>query len=462
MKAGQWVVVPLLLVIALVLAGCATPAEQSADGDAEAPAVATEGEVTITWWTESGGLPANVEEAFIQPFEEANPGIKLEIIPQESINDTLRTAIQAGEAPDILQTPGASFIAEFVDAGTVEVLDTYADDLGWEEKLLDWAYQSGQLGGNLYSIPLTYESMVLYYNKALFDENGWEVPTNLEEFNAIADAAVAAGINPLAYGNATWQPSNEHLMGIYLNNVAGPENVYNALTGAKQWTDPEFADATELLRQHIADNGWFSGSLENYFANSGDDANAELASGDAAMMMSGTWLFRTLPEFFDEMEAEWAWAPLPTLSPDVTEYNYQLATGSTLSINADSEHKDEAAKVIDFLISDPVRVLTLASASGFGEWMVPVPISADDFPVGTDQRIVDFFSDFAAVTGDGRIGYTTWTFWPAAPNVQLWEAVESVWVGELSIDEYLAEQQALWDQVRETGATLPVPAPGAQ
>ncbi len=134
-------------------------------------------------------MPANVEEAFIQPFEEANPGIKLEILGQESINDTLRTAIQAGEAPDILQTPGASFIAEYVDAGSVVVLDDYAADLGWEDKLLDWAYQSGQLGGNLYSIPLTYESMVLFYNKSLFDENGWEVPTTLEELNAVAAAA---------------------------------------------------------------------------------------------------------------------------------------------------------------------------------------------------------------------------------------------------------------------------------
>ena len=113
----------------------------------------------------------------------------------------------------------------------------------------------------------------------------------------MAAAAVEAEVNPLTYGNATWQPSNEHLMGIDPNNVAGPANVYKALSGEKDWTDPEFADATELLRQHIVDNGWFSGSLENYFANSGDDSAVELASGDAAMMMSGTWNFRDPARF---------------------------------------------------------------------------------------------------------------------------------------------------------------------
>ena len=119
-------------------------------------------------------------------------------------------------------------------------------------------------------------------------------------------------------------------------------------------------------------------------------------------------------------------------------------------------------KVIDFLISDPARVLALSSASGFGEWMVPVPITADDFPAGTDERIMDFFADFADVTGQGRIGYTTWTFWPAAPNVQLWEAIENVWVGDDTVDNYLAEHQALWDAARQDGQILPVPAPASQ
>ncbi len=47
------------------------------------------------------------------------------------------------------------------------------------------------------------------------------------------------------------------------------------------------------------------------------------------------------------------------------------------------------SRCIDFLISDPDRVLALASASGYGEWMVPVPITAEDFPAGTDERVVD-------------------------------------------------------------------------
>ena len=436
----------LLLVVALAMCGVGPVGAQEP--------------ITITWWTEAGGgMPTNLQEALIEPFEAANPGVKLQIIGQEDINNTLRTALAAGEAPDILQTPGASFIAESIAAGLVLPLDEYAEQYGWQDKLLSWAYESGILEGHLYSIPLTYESMILLYNKTVFDEHGWAVPTTLSELETVAEAAVAAGINPFAYGNVGWKPTNEHLMGIYLNNYAGPENVYLALIGEKPWTDPEFVEAVELLKTHIADNGWFSGSLETYFALGWDDFWAELSSGQAAMMMIGTWSFLAVSDFFGETGMEWDWAPLPVFSDMAGQYNYELATGSTLSINAASKHPDEAAAVLDFLLSDPERVLEIASTVGFGEYMVPLHFEEDDFPEGTDERFVRFFSDFAEVTGEGRFGYTTWTFWPAAPNVHLWEAVELVWFGDLSAEDYLAEHQAIWDEARAAGKTLPIPGP---
>ncbi len=425
-----------------------------------APLASAQGdEQVISWWTEPNTVPTNIQELFIDPWNEAHPGYRLEITEHEDLDSVLRTAISAGEAPDILQTAGASFIAEFVEAGLVAPLDDYAAEWGWEEKLLPWAYQSGFIGGSLYSVPLTYESMILMYNKTLFEEKGWTPPTNLEEFTALAEAAVADGINPLVYGNVGWQPTNEHLVGIYLNNVAGPENVYKALIGEKPWTDPEFVEAMELLRTHIADNGWFSGSLENYFAIGWDDYWPEISTGSSAMMMIGSWGFWGVSAF-EEAGTEWDWAPLPIFNERAGQYNYELATGSTLSVNATSKNAALAAEVIDFLLSDSDRVLALSSTQGFGEWMVPVHITAEDFPAGTDERFIRFFSDFAEVTGEGRIGYTTWTFWPAGPNVQLWEEIELVWYDEMSVEDYLADQQAAWDQARAEGVVLNVPAPG--
>ena len=138
-------------------------------------AVGAQDVTTVVWWTESGD---EVDEYLIpllaDAFNAEHDTIQLEIIGQETLNDVNRTALQAGAAPDIIQTPGASFIAEFVNAGQILPLTSLADQYGWQDKLLPWAYNSGVLEGELYSIPITYESLVLFYNKTLFENMGWD------------------------------------------------------------------------------------------------------------------------------------------------------------------------------------------------------------------------------------------------------------------------------------------------
>ena len=82
-------------------------------------------------------MPSSAREVVVDAFNAAHPGITLELIGPESISETLRVAIQAGAAPDILQTPGANFISEFVEAGLVLPLDETAAELGWQDKLLN-------------------------------------------------------------------------------------------------------------------------------------------------------------------------------------------------------------------------------------------------------------------------------------------------------------------------------------
>lgn len=413
---------------------------------------------TVTWWTEDYVDLDALNALLVEPFNAANPDIRLEIIPQSALDDALRTAFTAGSAPDILQTPGAAFIGEYVNAGLIQPLTGAAADLGWQDKLLPWAYESGIINGELYSIPLTFESMILLYNKTLFEENGWTAPTTFEELQTIAAAAQAQGINPFSYGNSGFQPANEHVVGVYLNNYAGADNVYAALRGEKAWTDPEFAEAIELLRSHMADENWFNDSLETWFAYGWNEQFTALATRESAMMIIGTWGFRGAGEFFADTTDQWDWAPIPPFSSNMPEYNYMLATGSTLSVNGQSANSDAAIAVLDFLLSDPARMLQIASGYNYGEFVVPLNYSAEDFPEGTDERISRFYSDFAAVTGEGRVGYTTWTFWPADADVQLWTEIENVWYGELPVDAYLANHQATWDEARADGTVPPLPS----
>ena len=103
--------------------------------------VFSQDDVTVTWWVETTdqGELDHLQLTLVEPFEEANPGINLEITGQEGLQDVLRTTILGGEAPDILHTFGPSWNAEYIDAGFMLSLDTYADLYGWQDKILPWA-----------------------------------------------------------------------------------------------------------------------------------------------------------------------------------------------------------------------------------------------------------------------------------------------------------------------------------
>ena len=202
-------------------------------------------------------------------------------------------------------------------------------------------------------------------------------------------------------------------------------------------------------------DGYWSGSLENYYANDWDGFSAQITNREAAMMQIGTWGFEIM-EGFKGSGDDWDWAPLTILSEDAGEPNYQLSIGGTMSINAASENPDAAAEVLNWIISDKNRVLDFTAKRNYGEWLLPLKYEESDFSPSVDQRIRDYLVDFAKATGNGNYGYTTWTFYPANAGTHIWKDMESVWAGDISVVEFLAEQQKLWDKARDANELIPV------
>ena len=412
---------------------------------------------TVTWWAETNADRDPVFQAkLVDAFNASQNEIELVMEFKEGLNDILRTAMLSGEGPDIVETPGPSYVKEYQEAGLLTSMQGYSNQFGWEDKLLPWSYQAGVFDGEFYSAPKTFESMIMLYNKTLFEENGWSVPTTLSEYEATAAKIKAAGMNVFAYGSTGWQPTHEHLAGMYLNSYAGPDNVYKALIGEKEWTDPEFTGAIELLRKHMVDDGYWSGSLENYYALGWDDFHAMFASRGAAMMTIGTWTFGATTSGFADISDEWDWAPFPVLRDGGADPSYLLALGTTMSINGSSENPDAAAEVLNFVFSIKEIVLDMAADFQFGEFVVPLYFAEDDIRDSVSPQVKRYLVDFAEATGKGNYGYTTWTFWPADPGVHIWKDMEVVWAGDISVEDYMYDHQKMWDKARKKGQLLPV------
>ena len=414
---------------------------------------------TVTWWAETNADRDPVFQAkLVDAFNASQDEIELVMEFKEGLNDILRTAMLSGEGPDIVETPGPSYVKEYQEAGLLTSMQGYSNQFGWEDKLLPWSYQAGVFDGEFYSAPKTFESMIMLYNKTLFEENGWSVPTTLSEYEATAAKIKAAGMNVFAYGSTGWQPTHEHLAGMYLNSYAGPDNVYKALIGEKEWTDPEFTGAIELLRKHMVDDGYWSGSLENYYALGWDDFHAMFASRGAAMMTIGTWTFGATTAGFADISDEWDWAPFPVLRDGGADPSYLLALGTTMSINGSSENPDAAAEVLNFVFSNKEIVLDMAADFQFGEFVVPLYFAEDDIRDSVSPQVRRYLVDFAEATGKGNYGYTTWTFWPADPGVHIWKDMEVVWAGDISVEDYMYDHQKMLDKARKKGQLLPVGA----
>jgi raffinose/stachyose/melibiose transport system substrate-binding protein len=389
----------------------------------------------------------------IDPFNAAASGVTVDATLQANGWDATRTALAGGAGPDIVGTPGPSFAMQLALAGQLVALDDYAAEFGWNDRFAAGSLSLGMADGKLYSIPSEIETLVLYYNKTLFEQNGWEPPATLDELTALAETIDAAGIIPFAHTNAEWRPSNEWFVGEFLNHSAGgPQKVYDALTGEASWTDPDFVAAIEALNQ-MQQNGWFGGGLDRYYTTTIAEAGAMFGAGEAAMKIEGSWYVSDTPlQFGAEAgnENEWGWVPMPSVTGDPI---FDIGIGSTFSINGNSANPDAAAQFLDYWFSPENQVAMLRECS-----LVPAPVNLEGQDLtGVNPGLAEILAAMNEAFAANNYGYTTWTFWPPATETYLIEEIERVWAGEITAEEYLQGHQEKFDAEREAGAVPPIP-----
>jgi raffinose/stachyose/melibiose transport system substrate-binding protein len=441
----------LLVIVSLIMAAC-VPAAPAGTGEA-----GTAEQVRLTYWLGVGSTGAEGAECIIanvvDPYNAQASGIRVEATLQANLWDAMRTAVAGGGGPDIVTTPGPSFVFEMAKAGQLLPLGNYSEDLGWSEVFAPWALSLGEVEGELYSIPHELETLILYYNATLFEENGWQPPNTMDEMMALADEIAAAGYIPFSHSNSEWRPTNEWFIGEFFNAVAGPDNVYLALTGEKPWTDPEFVESIELLNS-LQLNGYFMGGLDRYYTATSDERHAALGDGRAAMNIEGTWAFDTLSRYFGEEagnNSEWDWVAMPTVSG---EDLFTLGIGSTYSINAASPNPDAAADFLTYYFSPETQARLLRVCEE-----APAPVELEITALeGLDPRVASAFAALTEASDEGNYGYTTWTFWPPKANIYIWEEIEKVWAGQMTTEQYLEGLQALFQQELEAGDIPPLPA----
>jgi raffinose/stachyose/melibiose transport system substrate-binding protein len=463
-KIIPWLVVLTLLLVSLAACQPADEPAQAPEAEAEEPMEEPEAEeppppaemARITYYAGLGEDEEDCNNTYIlEPFEEANPNIDVEWIKSPpNWDQVLKTELAGGAGPDLITELGPTTMVDFAKAGYLLPMDAVAEEYGWADRFAPWALNLGRVDGELYMLPTEIETLVLYYNKTLFEANGWEPPTTMDELFVLAEQIDEAGVIPFAHGGKSeWRGVNEWYVGEFFNHIAGPEAVYQALAGEKPWTDPEFVEAVQLL-DDMMQAGWFVGGLDRYMTATFSDSRTMFGFGDAAMNIEGTWLIGGLEGYFGEEagnENDWDWVPVPSKSGNAI---FDIGVGSTFGINVNSPHPEEAALFLDHIFSPETQALFFNNC---GRVPGPVPVK-ESLLTDVDPRNTEILALMNQSSQTGDYGYTTWTFFPPATQEHIIAEIKKVWTGDLSVEEFLAQMQEIFAGEFADGLVPPLPA----
>lgn len=271
----------VLAVGALALSGCTSG--DTGDGSGG------DGAAMTLWHNSTTGPGVEFWEATVADFEEANPGVTIEIqsIQNEDLDGKLQTALNSGDAPDIFLQRGGGKMAAMVKAGQLKDL-TEAISGPAAEEIPDAAYSANSLDDKIYAMPVAVLPGGLFYSQDLFDEAGiTENPTTIEELTEATDALKAAGIEPVALGAKDAWPAAHWYYWFALRECSS-ETLAQA-ADEMNFDDECWIRAGEDLQEFAATEPFNSGFLTTTAQQGAASSAGLIANKQAAMELMGAW-----------------------------------------------------------------------------------------------------------------------------------------------------------------------------
>lgn len=267
-------------VVTLALAACGGTDTESSTSDTTEAGATADG-ITLEVWDYLGqGVSHTAMESAVEAFEAANPGITVNRT-SFAYSDLATAIVQGGvggSVPDVA-------IVDVVDTqnfASLGLLQDVTDAVGERSgEYFDGPWQSTQVDGKTYGLPLNSNNLALYYNKDVFEAAGAEVPTTWDELRT-------TGL----------ELSSAENTGIAMSGVKNEQGTFQFLpflwqTGGDLDTfATDGATALQYLKDLI-DDGSMSSSVANY---SQEDARTQFVNGKSAMMINGPWELQNLKD----------------------------------------------------------------------------------------------------------------------------------------------------------------------
>lgn len=382
-------------------------------------------DVVVNWWHIQTEEPrAEFWETIATEFEEANPGVDVQItvLENEAFKSQIVTVMQAGDPPDLFQTWGGGPLWAFAEAGLTRDITEFmdADDGAWRNSFASaGAVGLFGLGEEQYAAPFNFGPVGMWYNEALVEELGFDPEnpyTTWDEFIAIVDAANEAGIAPIAVGESEKWPGHFWFAYLALRLGGGPayEAAFNR-SGA--FTDQPFVDAY----QYIADLVEMEAFQDGFLGMGYSDAAGMFERGESVFQLMGTW---DPGAGIDSCDCEGlgearGWTTFPVIEGGAGNPTDVFGGGDGFAVGANAP--DEAVALLQYITSPEVQARN--------EWTFPTYAGAE-FEEGS------FDSAWATAMSEAEVIISFLDqFYPPALGEAVNDTVETVFAGAATPEE---------------------------
>ena len=376
-------------------------------------------EIVISVWHTWQGPAAEALTAVTAAYEAAHPDTRLEMIFQDSLLQTVQTAVPAGEGPDLL-IMAADPIGRFAADQLLSPISQYFDTTYLTNNFTAPAAAAMIWQDEVWGLPLLQEGIALVYNPTLLESSA--IPENGTDFAALLTSAHtfhAAHPDSYLFCNESLSATSldaYHSAPIFFGFGGPDETGYIDDWGAVRINTPERLAAASWLQELVPAAPVEVGyeiCLEGF------------QSGKFAAWWTGPWSLEALRETGTAYAIQGFGRP------------YVHVSGLFLGANAiDRQHDAAAAEFMEYWASAPVQTrLALAAGS------VPASLSAlQSAEVQANQET----AAFAAALADG-IPFPT-TPYVNAQWEPLAQATTAILGGEQLPAEALAHAQTAVEQ----------------
>jgi len=320
---------------ALALSACAPSADPGSTSDAG-------DDVTLTVWswrTED----VDAYNRIFDVFEKDHPGITVEFeaFQNTEYNQILTTGLAGSDGPDVPMVRAYGQLQPNIEAGQLEPIDGKVDGLdGIAESVIAGA--KGKADGKTYAVPLATQTLQMFYNKKIFADQGLSAPTTWDEFIAVNEKLLSAGITPMALG-----AKDDWILPIFADIIGsarygGSEFEQKVLSGETDFTDADYVASLQLitdLQKYLTPDVVGVGYT---------DSQIQFTSGQAAQFPGGSFEIATFRNQAPDLELGSYQVPLPAGAVLDAPVTPAYADGN-FAINAKSKNKDAALELLNWL-----------------------------------------------------------------------------------------------------------------